>query len=103
MADSIAVLRDGAVVADRSTDGLDAGELSRLIVGHTVSTGKRENNLTLSQRRADVIRDIMVNTFKVSGKRLQALGLGEEQMLDNNRPTAPVNAQVQLMTVGKAP
>jgi ABC-type sugar transport system ATPase subunit len=36
MADSIAVLRDGAVVADRSTDGLDAGELSRLIVGHTV-------------------------------------------------------------------
>jgi hypothetical protein len=24
-------------------------------------------------------------------------------MLDNSRPTAPVNAQVQLMTVGKAP
>ena len=38
MADSITVLRDGAVVADRSTDGLDAGELSRLIVGHTVSS-----------------------------------------------------------------
>ena len=38
IADSIAVLRDGTVVADRSTDGLDAGELSRLIVGHTVSS-----------------------------------------------------------------
>ena len=36
MTDSITVLRDGAVVADRSTAGLDAGELSRLIVGHTV-------------------------------------------------------------------
>jgi OmpA-OmpF porin, OOP family len=104
---------DGAVVRPESyqTLGRIADTLSHpslwaykfLIVGHTVSTGRRENNLTLSQRRADVIRDIMVNTFKVSGKRLQTLGLGEEQMLDNNRPTAPVNAQVQVMTVGKAP
>ena len=74
-----------------------------LIVGHTVSTGRRENNLTLSQRRADVIRDIMISTFKVSPKRLQAIGLGEEQMLDSLHPSAPVNAQVQLIAVGKAP
>jgi len=74
-----------------------------LIVGHTVSTGKRDYNLTLSQRRADVIRDIMISTFKISPKRLQAIGLGEEQMLDSLHPGAPVNAQVQLMTVGKAP
>jgi OmpA-OmpF porin, OOP family len=74
-----------------------------LIVGHTVSTGKRDYNLTLSQRRADVIRDIMISTFKVSPKRLQAIGLGEEQMLDSLHPAAPVNAQVQLIAVGKAP
>jgi len=74
-----------------------------LIVGHTVSTGKRDYNLTLSQRRADVIRDIMISTFKISPKRLQAIGLGEEQMLDGLHPGAPVNAQVQLMTVGRAP
>jgi ribose transport system ATP-binding protein len=36
MTHSITVLRDGAVVADRSPAGLDVGELSRLIVGHTV-------------------------------------------------------------------
>ncbi len=74
-----------------------------LIVGHTVSTGKRDYNLILSQRRADAIRDIMIGTFKVSPKRLQAIGLGEEQMLDNLRPAAPVNAQVQLIAVGKLP
>ena len=74
-----------------------------LIVGHTVSTGKREYNLTLSQRRADALRDVLVTTFKVSPKRLVALGLGEEQLLDGNRPNAPVNAQIQIMTVGKAP
>jgi OmpA-OmpF porin, OOP family len=72
-----------------------------LIVGHTVSTGRRENNLTLSQRRADVIREVLINTFKISPKRLQAVGLGEEQLLDSARPTAPANQQVQLMTVGK--
>ena len=46
-----------------------------LIVGHTVATGKREYNLTLSQRRADAIRDVLVTTFKISPKRLQAIGL----------------------------
>jgi outer membrane protein OmpA-like peptidoglycan-associated protein len=74
-----------------------------LIVGHTISTGKRDYNLTLSQRRADVVRDILVNTFKISSKRLQSIGLGEEQMLDSARPTAPVNQQFQVLTVGKAP
>jgi outer membrane protein OmpA-like peptidoglycan-associated protein len=74
-----------------------------LIVGHTESTGRRENNVLLSQRRADAVRDILVNTFKISSKRLQAVGLGEEQLLDPARPNAPVNNQTQIMTVAKMP
>jgi outer membrane protein OmpA-like peptidoglycan-associated protein len=72
-----------------------------LIVGHTASGGRRDHNLTLSQRRADAIRDALINTFKVSSKRLQAIGLGEEQLLDRARPAAPINAQFHVMTVGK--
>ena len=72
-----------------------------LIVGHTESTGRRENNVILSQRRADAIRDIMVNTFKIATKRLQTVGLGEEQLLDSVRINSPVNNQVQIMTVAK--
>jgi outer membrane protein OmpA-like peptidoglycan-associated protein len=72
-----------------------------LIVGHTASGGRRDFNLTLSQRRADVIRDVLINTFKVSPKRLVTLGLGEEQLLDRARPGAPANNQFHLMTVGK--
>ena len=37
-----------------------------LIVDHVESAGRRDHNLTLSQRRADSIRDVLVNTFKVS-------------------------------------
>lgn len=73
-----------------------------LIVGHTVSTGRRDNNLTLSQRRADVIREVLVNTFKISPKRLQAIGLGEEQLLDALHPAAPINKFTQIATVGSA-
>jgi OmpA-OmpF porin, OOP family len=73
-----------------------------LIVVHTVSAGRRENNLTLSQRRADVIREVLVNTFKISSKRLQAIGLGEEQLLDATRPAAAVNQRIQIATVGSA-
>jgi outer membrane protein OmpA-like peptidoglycan-associated protein len=74
-----------------------------LVVGHTESGGRRDNNVLLSQRRADAIRDILVNTFKIATKRLQSLGLGEEQLRDPARPNAPVNNQVQIMTIGKLP
>ncbi|QWG17332.1 OmpA family protein [Bradyrhizobium sediminis] len=73
-----------------------------LIVGHTASGGRRDFNLTLSQRRADVIRDVLVNTFKVSSKRLVTLGLGEEQLLDRAKPGSPVNQQTQIATIGSS-
>ena len=74
-----------------------------LIVGHTEASGRRENNAILSQRRADAIREILVNTFKISAKRIQSVGLGEEQLLDGARPNAPVNNQIQIMTLTKIP
>jgi len=74
-----------------------------LVVGHIEATGRRENNAILSQRRADAIREILVNTFKISAKRIQSVGLGEEQLLDPARPNAPVNNQIQIMTLSKIP
>ena len=74
-----------------------------LIVGHTDSNGRREANAILSQRRADALRDVLVNTFKISAKRLSSLGLGEEQFIDQARPASPVNLQIQIVTTGKVP
>lgn len=74
-----------------------------LVVGHIEANGKREANAILSQRRADAIREILVNTFKISAKRIQSVGLGEEQLLDSARPTAPANNQIQIMTLSKIP
>ncbi|MBA2399275.1 MAG: OmpA family protein, partial [Bradyrhizobium sp.] len=74
-----------------------------LIVGHVESGARRDHAVFLSQRRADAIRDILVNTFKISAKRLLTVGLGEEQLLDPARPNGPVNAQTQIMTLAKVP
>ncbi len=74
-----------------------------LIVGHIEANGKREANAILSQRRADAIKETLVNTFKISAKRIQSVGLGEEQLLDFARPTAPANNQIQIMTLSKIP
>jgi OmpA-OmpF porin, OOP family len=70
-----------------------------LIVGRTDANGRRDNNLTLSQRRAESVRDALVTTFKVSAKRLVALGLGEEQLLDADHPKAAVNLQSMIVTL----
>lgn len=73
-----------------------------LIVGHVESNMKtREANAILSQRRADAIRDVLVNTFKISTKRLHPIGLGEEQFLDRAKPTSAVNGQLQIQTYAK--
>jgi OmpA-OmpF porin, OOP family len=70
-----------------------------LVVGHTEATGRREINLALSHRRAEAIRDALVTTFKVSSKRVLAVGLGEEQLQDANNPKAAVNQQAQIVTL----
>jgi OOP family OmpA-OmpF porin len=72
-----------------------------LIAVHIEATGKRLNNLELSQRRASAIRDILVTTFRVAPQRLVALGLGEEQLQDRARPNAPSNRRVQVILIGK--
>jgi outer membrane protein OmpA-like peptidoglycan-associated protein len=74
-----------------------------LVIDHTAAIGRREANLTLSQRRADSIREVLAGAFKISPKRLQALGLGEEQLQDSSRPTSPANVRAQIMTIGEVP
>jgi outer membrane protein OmpA-like peptidoglycan-associated protein len=72
-----------------------------LVIGHTDTVGGREYNLKLSQRRADAIRDALIDPFGVNPGVLQAVGLGEEQLRDPQHGTAAVNRRVQLVNIGK--
>lgn len=72
-----------------------------LIVGNTDAKGSREYNLKLSQQRADAIRDALINPFGISPSRIEAVGLGEEQLLNPAKPDAAENRRVQLINIGK--
>jgi len=72
-----------------------------LVVGHTDSVGSREANLKLSQQRADAIRDALIDPFGISPARIEAVGLGEEQLLDRANPKAAENRRVQLINIGR--
>ena len=71
-----------------------------LIVGHTDAKGNREYNLKLSQQRADAIREALINHSASAPSRIEAVGLGEEQLLKPEEPEAAENRRVQLINVG---
>jgi OOP family OmpA-OmpF porin len=72
-----------------------------LVVGHTDGTGNREYNLQLSQQRADAIREALINPFGIDPARIEAVGLGEEQLLNSTKPEAATNRRVQLINIGR--
>jgi len=72
-----------------------------LVIGHTDSVGGRAYNVGLSQRRAEAIREALVDPFGVNPGALEAVGMGEEQLRDPAHPTSGVNRRVQLVNVGK--
>ncbi len=74
-----------------------------LIVGHTDATGRREYNLKLSERRAQSVQQALSNPFGIAHRRVDELGLGEEQLLDPRHPASGANRRVQLINVGQIP
>lgn len=72
-----------------------------LIVGHTDGKGNREYNLKLSQQRAEAIRAALISPFGIPASRIEAVGLGEEQLLKPGNPEAAENRRVQLINIGR--
>jgi len=62
----------------------DDPELRLSIEGHTDSDGSEEHNLTLSQNRANSVRDYLISTYSIKPQRLEAEGWGESKPIDTN-------------------
>ena len=54
------------------------------VIGHTDSTGDAAYNVGLSQRRAQAVASVLVNSG-VSGSRVVAIGRGEDQPVASNQ------------------
>jgi OOP family OmpA-OmpF porin len=70
-----------------------------LVEGHTDSTGTPERNLSLSQERAEAVRNYLVNEAGISPDRLSAVGKGQSEPIDPNNPLAPENRRVVLVNL----
>jgi outer membrane protein OmpA-like peptidoglycan-associated protein len=72
------------------------------IEGHTDTAGPDDMNRELSQRRAEAVRDFLMQRYNVPAARLEAVGLGESQLLVKTGDERPEqrNRRVQVLNIG---
>lgn len=80
------------------TSDLDAYKFE--LEGHTDATGSEPYNQALSERRAQAVRDYLVQQHHVDPGRLVAVGKGETEPLDPADPNAPDNRRVRVINLG---
>ena len=73
------------------------------VEGHTDSVGSDASNQSLSEKRADAVRDFLVNAG-VPSDRITAAGKGEAEPIATNKTTAgrQQNRRVELVVSGEA-
>ncbi|MBU2893670.1 OmpA family protein [Colwellia sp. D2M02] len=69
---------------------------SVVIEGHSSAIGEAQYNLNLSQKRANVVKEALINDFSIDATRLTAKGFGETQLIStgNSRADHSANRRV---------
>jgi len=62
----------------------DHADLKLLIEGHTDNVGDDASNQTLSEKRANAVRDHLISNYSIEAARLQAKGFGETKPVGSN-------------------
>jgi outer membrane protein OmpA-like peptidoglycan-associated protein len=60
------------------------GQTSTVVEGHTDSVGTDAYNQRLSERRANAVRDVLVNQHGLDSSRVDAVGYGESRPVADN-------------------
>lgn len=68
------------------------------VEGHADPRGVEERNLSLSQARAESVVNYLVTKHGLLPERLSALGKGSSELANPNRPDAPENRRVTIVT-----
>lgn len=70
-----------------------------LVEGHTDGQGADNYNLSLSRKRAVVVKQYLINNFSIDPSRLTAVGRGERELLDKKNPHNALNRRVQVVNL----
>jgi OOP family OmpA-OmpF porin len=101
--DSYRLTKDAIHRLDVLADALKSDRLGQYrfrIEGHTDAIGTEEYNKTLSQFRAQAVRDYLITEHGISEARLQSIGLGEENLLNEEDPDSGENRRVVITNLG---
>jgi len=73
------------------------------IAGHTDNTGSKEDNLKLSQRRADRVKKYLINKG-IDARRIKAKGYGENQPVagNNTKEGRQKNRRTEVRIIGES-
>jgi len=100
--DSYQLTDDARKQLDPIGQALNADQLKTLsfvLEGHTDAVGTDEYNLVLSQKRAEAVKQYLSSQYSVSPSRLDAIGRGEQMLLNTSDPTDWHNRRVSISTV----
>ncbi|BBO90591.1 OmpA family protein [Desulfosarcina ovata] len=71
------------------------------VEGHTDATGSDEGNMRLSQKRADAVRDYLINNQTLPADRITAVGYGAKRPLASNKTAAgrAMNRRIDILII----
>jgi outer membrane protein OmpA-like peptidoglycan-associated protein len=81
---------------------LQDGQISAadmLVAGHTDAKGRPNYNQSLSQRRAEAVKDYLVKNFQIPAKQLIPVGYGQEKLKNTTDPYSDENRRVQVVNL----
>jgi outer membrane protein OmpA-like peptidoglycan-associated protein len=90
-------------VLDELGAALQSDELSAFqfsLVGHTDAVGSEAANLSLSEQRAQSVKNYLIGQFQIDPARLEANGVGEADLADPNDPNNGINRRVVITNIG---
>ncbi|HEX5357608.1 MAG TPA: OmpA family protein [Aquabacterium sp.] len=68
------------------------------VEGHADPRGTHDINLSLSQQRAESVRNYLISAHSIDAKRLKAVGKGDSEVLNAKDPAAVENRRVTIVT-----
>jgi outer membrane protein OmpA-like peptidoglycan-associated protein len=72
-----------------------------MIGGHTDAAGGEAFNLNLSERRAQAVKQFLIEKYGLPAENLMAVGYGKEQLKDKANPLAEQNRRVQVVNMAE--
>jgi len=78
------------------------GEVGTVIEGHTDDRGAADYNQTLSQSRANAVRNVLIERYGIAASRVTAEGFGESRPIQSNDTSAGRLANRRVVAVMKA-